>query len=76
MTLAQGITSGGEEDENRYSTTNSGEEVNSASEDVADNNIAASSTRLSFHRRCGELITLSHNTNSSSNSFSTDSGRR
>ena len=76
MTLTHGIPSGGEDDENRYLTTTSAEDVHSASGEVADNNIAASSTRLAFHRRCGELITLSSNTNSSSNSFSTDSGRR
>ena len=77
MTLTHGVTSN--EDENRYPGVETGEDCASTSDDVVDNNVAASSTHLSFHRRCGELITLSSTANPSSNSsssFLSDAGRR
>ena len=76
MTLTHGITSGG--DENRYPEGSTGAD-STTSEEVVDNNVAASSAHLSFHRRCGELITLSSTANlstNSSSSFVTDTGRR
>ena len=77
MTLTHGVTSN--EDENRYPGDPTGEDCDTTSEDVVDNNIAASSTQLSFHRRCGELITLSSTGNpspNSSSSFLSEAGRR
>ena len=75
MTLTDRISSGSTEDENRY--LSNAEENHSISGEVVDNNIAASTTQLSFHRRCGELITLSSRSNAqSTNSFASDSGRR
>ena len=77
MTLTHGASSNN--DENRYSGAPSEDDCAAASEDFMDNNIAASGTHLSFHRRCGELITLSAGSNPSTNSsssFLANTGRR
>ena len=77
MTLSNRTSSTG--DENRYSEGSSGVDGAILQDDTTDNNLALSSAPLSFHRRCGELITLSSPTNISSNTssqFSTDAGRR
>ena len=77
MTLRHGFSYGGTEDENRYQSNTFGENNQNTYEEVADNDATASTDPLSFHRRCGELITLSSNSNTSAtNSFSVDSGRR
>ena len=77
MTLRREFSHNSTEDENRYQSNTFGENNQNTYEEVADNDISASTVPLSFHRRCGELITLSSNSNTAStNSFSVDSGRR
>ena len=76
MTLTSGLPTSG--DENRYPEDASAAECTEA-EDVVQNNITASSVPLSFHRRCGELVTLSSSTNPSTSSSSSSlpgKGRR
>ena len=77
MTLSNQTSSTG--DENRYSEGSSSIDGTILQDDTTDNNLALSSAPLSFHRRCGELITLSSPANISSNTssqFATDAGRR
>ena len=75
MTLTHGSSSGNTDDENRYQPNLLGESNQYPPDEAADNDVAASTTHISFHRRCGELITLSSHP-SSSNSFADGPGRR
>ena len=72
MTLTNEFTSNGEGIRGPGETTT----LESTDVDEEAHNNEISSVPLSFHRRCGELVTLSSNCNNQTNSSSKGAGKR